>query len=427
MGLLALLSLLSCIVTFVFANRVYFEDKKSSINKVFALAFGLQSAMIFTEFMIRQTDNAGTALGWFKIRSFSPFTLPLLFHFAGLFTKSKWLQHRTTYLAIYLPPIPLAFIYLMSLKGVVPIKSVWEYTLVGIPEMYAYNLLSSVWYAMLAIASVAMVFVYSIRTKEAKAKTQAKYITIAMLIPVLAGVLTQGLPQAFEIQSPDFTNIAIALMAVIIAYAMRQHELFVVDPTTAADNIISTINDPLFLVACEGAITSVNNAAAHSLGYDKSELLNAPIDALFENEKIIESGGGGKGVKYLRAKNGRQIPVSISISALKDKKDTVGGYVIIARDMTEQQDSENKLRQLLEALRHSNSELEQFAYVASHDLQEPLRMVSSYLQLLEKRNLDKLDTDSKEFIGFAVDGAKRMRQLINDLLAYSRVSTKGRP
>ncbi len=140
-------------------------------------------------------------------------------------------------------------------------------------------------------------------------------------------------------------------------------------------------------------------------------------DIVFNSNKILET------IEPSINKDGSSITLKVFKFPLQISDDVtlLGG---IAIDITEHIKAEENLRVLNEQLTTSNKELEQFAYVASHDLQEPLRMVSSFMQLLDKKYKDKLDDTAKQYINFAVDGAERMKTLILDLLSFSRIGTE---
>ena len=296
---------------------------------------------------------------------------------------------------------------------------------------------------------------------------QVIILIVATLIPLVTNILFQ-IFAVTPIKGFNITPVTQVFMGLIIAWGIFYYKAFDMVPI-ARSKLIADMKDGMMALDIQNLIVDINPAAEQMTGLAAKTILGKPAKEVFaswpdlinrfkdveEDQKEITV---GEKPNYY----------DLRITSLKDQKRNKMGRMLILRDITERKLAEKRKQELLEMekqlteelqssneelqvtteeltntneeliqaqdnlkelvakLKISNKELEHFAYVASHDLQEPLRMVSSFSQLLERNYKNKLDTDADEYIEFIVEGSQRMKYLIDDLLTFSRVSSEAK-
>lgn len=272
----------------------------------------------------------------------------------------------------------------------------------------------------------------------------------ALLLPALILLICVALT-ALLAETTGYTTIGAiawgALFGMVLAYVVGLITRRVTLSRTAAhswerhlfDILLNSIPDAIYFKDSESRFIRTSKAMLwkHAMNSEEELLGKTDFDIFseqharqaFEDEqKIIATGNPLIGVEEMETwADGRITWASTSKLPLRDQQGKIIGTFGISRDITERKNAEQALERRTEELAEANARLQEFAYIASHDLQEPLRMVASYVKLLEKRYRGQLDQEADEFIAYAVDGANRMQALIQGLLEYSRVGTEGKP
>jgi PAS domain S-box-containing protein len=204
----------------------------------------------------------------------------------------------------------------------------------------------------------------------------------------------------------------------------------------AQANMLAQVNDAVIAFDNNYKVTYWNKGAERLYEIESSKMVGNKLSKSYICE-WLEPEGGKDAYHSLKTKgywhhenihikkNGEMVYVDALTTVLKDSHGNSKGMLAIIRDITKKRQVQMKLKDTITELERSNEELQSFAYITSHDLQEPLRTMASYAQLLKRRYEGQLDKDADDFIEFMVDGSKRMKSMIQGLLEYSRVGTKG--
>lgn len=400
------------------------REKNTDIFSLFVLALVLWQT---EDTIVRLCITAEAALFWDRMLciGWTGFA-PTVFHFVCRYTSLKSLYTRFSLVCIYLPFIFFYLVYIASSNPTVFVHHQgWGWILT--PREGTLDGLQRLFISVYVMGAVFILFHYACKMRNNKQKRlQAFFIASGMLIPMVQGIITQII-YPLVLHKPDIpvTSSFMTLFSLGTILSIRKYSLFNISDSINVEKVLASLKNIVLVVSPKQQIMYMNPYAREILGKENAQGEEISIDTIFPSrsyynafvaealEPSLERRQIRNYTTVFQTLSGKKIDVLLSAELITSNKQ-VQGLLLVANDVTE-------LSKTLRDLEASNKELERFAYVASHDLQEPLRKMSYFLQLLELKYKDKIDEAASTYINAAVNNAGLMRRLIQDLLEYSYI------
>lgn len=355
-GFFAIVSFLSSIIILILGEFILLLNRKNRLNKTFAIFAFYLSAWAFVEFMYRQAQTKLIADLWLRIAAFFwPYPAAIFIIFALIFTENtKILKSKILYAILFIPSITITIFDFSTHKITgFPVNEYWGFTYL-VPKNLIYFILANLWQLILVVTAIVIVLSFYYKTTNLKKKQQSKFIAIGFSFPAIASLISGALLPALEIKFPEVLTTFMAMLVIFVGYAISRYELFVINPTSAAENIVSTMTDSMILIDPMGHILNINKATADLLHYKEGELFGHSAEIVFDDKnffrKLINKTSKvrwlakNEEIKY-RTNQGISIYVLFSSSIINDKRGNIAGIVCIAKDISYRKKAEEALKQ----------------------------------------------------------------------------------
>jgi PAS domain S-box-containing protein len=353
--------------------------------------------LAFTEFEYRQTETFVTAYFWLKISGLWPLVPAVLLHISLIYTKSKFLKSKFLLIVLYSLAMVISYLSIntnLLLSGI--IQEYWGWTYVFPENSLLFNIMAF-WTISTVVLAGILCLAYYFKSKNLKRK-QAKYFFAGLYMPLLICLVSDFILPSASIRIPEMTMTMMTMGIGIISYGIWKYRFPALTTAVAADKIVSTMSNFLFLLDTEKNIININRATKDLLGYDDSELMGKSIGIIFPDEKekkmlfngdnpgLMENGFISNKETHFKTKNGKIIPVFLSISLIQSEENETLGIICIGSDIIDITRAKNKIENSLE-------EKELLLREIHHRVKNNLQIISSLLNLQSEYIKDENDLE----------------------------------